>query len=81
MQVVRKWRSIAWRLSLSEYIAEIECWRGRGRSRRRGRKDKDKLEMLLRIWNEKKQDTFSVSMLKTVLAKEVSVFALEFAFM
>jgi hypothetical protein len=60
-------------LSLSEYIAEIECWRGGGRSRRRGWREKDKLEMLLRIWKEKKQNTYHVSVLKTVLAKEVFV--------
>ena len=30
------------------------------------------MEMLLRIWKEKKQNTYHVSVLKTVLAKEVS---------
>jgi hypothetical protein len=60
-------------LSLSEYIGDIECWRGGGRIRRRGWREKDKLEMLLRIWKEKKQDTYYVSVLKTVLAKEVFV--------
>ena len=27
-QVVRKWRSLAIRLGLSEYILDIDCWRG-----------------------------------------------------
>ena len=49
---------MARRLSLSEYIVEIECWRGGGMSRRRGWREKDKLEMLLRIWKEKKQNTY-----------------------
>ena len=55
------------------YIVDIECWRGGGRSRRKGGREEDKLEMLLRIWKEKKQNTYCVSVLKTVLAKEVSV--------
>ena len=62
---------MARRLILSEYIVEIECWRGRGRSRRRGWREKDKLEMLLRMWKENKADTYHISMLKTVLAEEV----------
>ena len=41
-------------------------------SRRRGWREKDKLEMLLKIWKEKKQNTFCVFVLKTVLAMEVS---------
>ena len=41
--------------------------------RRRGGREKDKLEMLLRMWKEKKPDTYTVSMLKTVLAAEVNV--------
>ena len=72
-KVVRKWRSFAWRLGLSEYIADIECGRGGGgRRRRRGWREKDKLDMLLRIWKEKKEDTYHIGMLKTVLAEEVS---------
>ena len=72
-KVVRKWRSFAWRLGVSEYIADIECGReGVGRRRRRGWREKDKLEMLLRIWKEKKEDTYHIGMLKTVLAEEVS---------
>ena len=70
---MRKWRSIARRLSLAEYIVDIECWRGGGRIRKKGGWEEDKLEMLLRIWKEKKQNTYCVSVLKTVLAKEVSV--------
>ena len=41
----------------------------------RGRGDvgeKKKLEMLLRMWKEKRPDTFTVECLKTVLAAEVS---------
>ena len=64
---------MAKRLSLSEYIVDIECWRGRGRSMRRGWREKDKLEMLLRIWNEKKQNTYRINVLKTVLTQEVIV--------
>ena len=73
-KVVRKWRSFAWSLCLSEYIADIECGgRGGGERRRRGWGEKDKLEMLLRMWKEKKADIYHISMLKTVLAEEVSV--------
>ena len=64
---------MAKRLSLSEYIVDIECWRGGGRSMRRGWREKDKLEMLLRIWNEKKQNTYRINVLKTVLTQEVIV--------
>ena len=71
-QVVSKWRSLAWRLGLVEFIVDIDCWRGGGRIRRRGR-EKDKLEMLLRMWKERKPDTYNIRMLKTVLAAEVNV--------
>jgi hypothetical protein len=57
---------------LSKYIVHIECWRGRGKNKRRGWREKDKLEMLLMIWKEKKLNTYCVSVLKNVLAKEVS---------
>ena len=40
---------------------------------RRGWREKDKLEMLLRIWNEKKQNTYRINVLKTVLTQEVIV--------
>ena len=71
-QVVGKWRSLAWRLGLVEFIVGIDCGRGGGR-RRRGLREKDKLETLLRMWKEKKPDTYNVRMLKTVLAAEVSM--------
>ena len=71
-KVVRKWRSFAWRLGLSECIADIECGMGGGgRRRRRGWREKDKLEMLLRMWKEKKSDTYHINMMKTMLAEEV----------
>ena len=75
MQVVRKWRSLACRLSLSEYVVSIECWRGGGGRRRRGWREEDKLEMLLRMWKEKKPLTYHTDMLKTVLAEEVNMYA------
>ena len=70
-KLVRNWRSFAWRLGLSEYIVSIECWRGEKERRRRGWRDKDKLEMLLRMWKEKKPETYHTDMLKTALAEEV----------
>ena len=72
-KLVRNWRSFAWRLGLSEYIVSIECWRGEKERRRRGWRDKDKLEMLLRMWKEKKPETYHTDMLKTALAKEVMI--------
>ena len=41
---------------------------------RRGRevREVDKLGMLLRMWEEKKPDTYEISRLKTVLAEEVN---------
>ena len=47
-----------------------ECY---GVGGRRGGREKDKLEMVLRMWREKKPDTYNVRMLKTVLAAEVSM--------
>ena len=70
-KLVRNWRSFAWRLGLSEHIVSIECWRGEKERRRRGWRDKDKLEMLLRMWKEKKPETYHTDMLKTALAEEV----------
>ena len=64
---------MATRLSLAEYIVEIDCWRGGGRSKRRGWREMYKLEMLLRIWKEKKQSTYCINVLKTVLTQEVIV--------
>ena len=72
-KLVRNWRSFAWRLGLSEHIVSIECWRGEKERRRRGWRDKDKLEMLLRMWKEKKPETYHTDMLKTALAKEVMI--------
>ena len=72
-KLVRNWRSFAWRLGLAEHIVTIECWRGGERRRKRGWTEKDKLEMLLRLWEEKKPDTYHTDMLKTALAKEVRI--------
>ena len=83
LQVVRKWRSLAFRLGLSDYILDIDCWRGGGHAgghhggprdarRRRGSREKDKLELLMRIWRETKPETYNVAILKTVLSAEVS---------
>ena len=72
-KVATQWRSFAWRLGLSEYILDIECWRGGG-GRRRGWREEDKLEMLLRMWKEKKPQTYHTDMLKTVLAEEVNMY-------
>ena len=65
----RTWRSFAWRLCLSEYIADIMC--GGSVGGEDGGREKYKLEMLLRIWKEKKPDTYHISMLKTLLVEEV----------
>ena len=75
-QVVRKWRSLAWRLGLSEYILDIECYRGGPVSgvsrRRRGSREKDKMELLLKIWRERRPQSYNVGVLKSVLSAEVS---------
>ena len=77
LQVVRKWRSLAFRLGLSEYILDIDCWRGGGQAssgfsrRRRGSREKDKMELLMKIWRETKPETYNVGILKTVLSAEV----------
>ena len=76
LQVVRKWRSLAFRLGLSEYILDIDCWRGGGQAsgvsrRRRGSREKDKMELLMKIWRETKPETYNIGILKTVLSAEV----------
>lgn len=74
-KVVRKWRSLAFRLGLSEYILDIDCWRGGGQAsgvsrRRRGSREKDKMELLMKIWRETKPETYNIGILKTVLSAE-----------
>ena len=65
-----KWKCLARRLGLREHIPAID--RSEGFRGRRNMGEKKKLEMLLRVWKEKKPDTFTVECLKTVLAAEVS---------
>ena len=76
-QVVRKWRSLATRLGLSDYILDIDCYRGGPVSavsrRRRASREKDKMDLLLKIWRESRPDTYNVGVLKTILSAEVSV--------
>ena len=78
VQVVRKWRSLAWRLGLSDCILDIDCYRGGSVSgmsrRRRGSREKDKLELLIKIWRESRPETFNVGVLKTILSAEVLIF-------
>ena len=73
---------MAFRLGLSEYILDIDCWRGGGSQggygggpgatrRRRGSREKDKLELLMKIWRETKPEMYNVGILKTVLSAEV----------
>ena len=73
-KLVKNWRSFAWRLGLAENIVSIECWKGRGQVRRREWSEREKLEMLLRLWKEKKPETYHTDMLKTALAEEVRIF-------
>ena len=75
LQVVRKWRSLATRLGLSDYILDIDCYRGGPVSglsrRRRASREKDKLDLLLKIWRETRPETYNVGLLKTLLSAEV----------
>ena len=79
LQVVRKWRSLALRLGLSEYILDIDCWRGgaSGTSgttrRRRGSREKDKMELFMKVWRETKPEMYTVTNLKTLLSAEVKI--------
>ena len=76
-QVVRKWRSLATRLGLSDYILDIDCYRGGPVSavsrRRRASREKDKMDLLLKIWRESRPETYNVGVLKTILSAEVRV--------
>ena len=75
LQVVRKWRSLATRLGLSDYILDIDCYRGGPVSglsrRRRASREKDKMDLLLKIWRESRPETYNVGVLKTILSAEV----------
>jgi hypothetical protein len=62
---------VQYHFALHPPFNDIECWRGGERIRRRGLREKNKLEMLLRIWKEKKQNTYHINTLRTVLAQEV----------
>ena len=75
LQVVRKWRSLATRLGLSDYILDIDCYRGGPVSglsrRRRTSREKDKMDLLLKIWRESRPESYNVGVLKTILSAEV----------
>ena len=75
LQVVRKWRSLASRLGLSDYILDIDCYRGGPVSglsrRRRASREKDKMDLLLKIWRESRPESYNVGVLKTILSAEV----------
>ena len=83
-QVVRKWRSLAIRLGLSEYILDIDCWRGASGAsgttrRRRGSREKDKMELFMKVWRETKPEMYTVTNLKTLLSAEVSTKIMAFS--
>ena len=63
--MVSRWRNIARLLDLAEDFQEIEI-------RSFDVNERDKFEMLLRMWRERKPDTYNVRMLETVLAREVN---------
>ena len=77
-QVVRKWRSLAIRLGLSDYILDIDCWRGGASAasgtsrRRRGSREKDKMELFMKVWRETKPELYTVTHLKALLSAEVN---------
>ena len=66
-QVSSKWKHFAHHLGLSEYISYIN----RSELRRRGVGESEKMELLMRMWKEKKPDTFTIKRLLTILALEV----------
>ena len=83
-QVVRKWRSLAIRLGLSEYILDIDCWRGASGTsgtsrRRRGSREKDKMELFMKVWRETKPEMYTVTNLKTLLSAEVNTKIMAFS--
>jgi len=75
-KVVRKWRSLAIRLGLSDYILDIDCWRGGASAasgtsrRRRGSREKDKMELFMKVWRETKPELYTVTHLKALLSAE-----------
>ena len=66
-QVSSKWKHFAHHLGLSEYISYID----KSGWRRRGVGESEKMELLVRMWKEKKPDTFTIKRLLTILALEV----------
>ena len=77
--MIRKWRSLAIRLGLSDYILDIDCWRPGGSAtsgmsrRRRGSREKDKMELFMKVWRETKPELYTVTNLKTLLSAEVTL--------
>ena len=69
--VLSRWRNIARQVGIMECGVDMEQWEGGGRWGRRGWLERDKLEIVLRLWKEKKPDTYNIKMLKHVLAAEV----------
>ena len=57
-KVRSRWRNVCQHVGLAEYVFKIE-------------REKNNMEMVLVMWKEKKPDTYTVNMLKTVLAVEV----------
>ena len=72
-KVTKKWKHLARRLMLADYIHEIDTWSNSRERRRKRWREQDKLEMLLRFWREKRPETYQVSTLKRVLAEEVKI--------
>ena len=66
--VLSRWRNIARQVGIMECGVDMEQIGGGGR---RGGMERDKLEIVLRLWKEKKPATYTIKMLKHVLAAEV----------
>ena len=66
MQVVSRWRSIGRLLGLPDALPGTE-------SRRGGGEERERFAVMLRLWKERRPDTYSVGMLETVLAREVGI--------
>ena len=62
--MVSRWRSIGRLLGLDDDLPGTE-------SRRGGGEEKERVAVLLRLWRERRPDTYTVRMLETVLAREV----------